>query len=258
MNHTIAMMQPYLFPYLGYFQLFAAADIFVLGDDLQYVKDGWINRNRILNNGEPRLITFPLKKDHHGLNINERYLSDNFQDEITPLLKTIGMTYSNAPFRDDVFPLLEKIMRYPQKNLALYSENSIREIGAYLKITTPIVISSKLQLPAPTDHQDRVILTMKALGGATYINPIGGLDLYCSKYFSQKNLKLKFHRMHAFSYPQLKSSFVPNLSIIDVMMFNSVEGIGQHLKKFSLEAGTPHVKATEFTDSFSSEVTSYR
>jgi hypothetical protein len=247
MNHTIAMMQPYLFPYLGYFQLIAAADVFVLGDDLQYVKDGWINRNRILNNGEPGLITFPLKKGHHDFNINERYLSDNFQDEITRLLKTIGMTYSRAPRRDDVLPLLEKIMRYPQKNLALYSENSIREIGAYLKIITPIVISSELKLPPPTDHQDRVILTMKALGGATYINPIGGRGLYCSKYFSQKNLKLKFHRMHAITYPQLKAPFVPNLSIIDVMMFNSVEDIDQQLKKFSLEAcPPPHVKEANF------------
>jgi hypothetical protein len=248
MNRTVAMMQPYLFPYLGYFQLIAAADIFVLGDDLQYVKEGWINRNRILNNGQPKLITFPLKKDRHNLNINERHLIDNIQDEITRLLNVIGMTYSRAPFRADVLPRLEQIMRCPHKNLALYAEHSIRELCAYLRITTPIITSSTLQLSAPIDHQDRVVSTMKALRGTTYINPIGGLSLYCPDYFAKRGLTLKFHRMHNVPYPQSKQPFTPGLSIIDVMMFNSVEDIGRQLNAFSLETCLPSVGVAELVD----------
>ncbi len=234
MPKTIAMMQPYLFPYLGYFQLIAASDLFVLGDDLQFVKEGWVNRNRILSGGEPKFIVFPVKKDSHTLNINQRYLSDNFQNELSRIIKTLYFNYSRAPFRRDVFPWLEGVVRYPQSNLALYAENAILEICAYLRIPTPIVRSSDLNLRLPTDHQDRVIQTMKVLGGNTYINPIGGLSLYCPKHFSNNGIKLCFHRIDSIEYKQLNWPFVANLSIIDVLMFNSVEQIRLMLNGFSL------------------------
>lgn len=234
MSKTIAMMQPYLFPYLGYFQLIAASDLFVIGDDLQYVKESWINRNRILVNGGPKFITFPLKKDSHTLNINQRHLSDDIQDELTRILKTISLSYSRAPFLREVFPWLEQVMRHPQKNLAQYAENSIRETCSYLRITTPVVRSSDLVLPPPIDHQDRVVQTMKALGGNTYINPIGGLSLYCPEYFMSQGIRLRFHRTDNVEYKQSKNPFVANLSIIDLLMFNSVDEIRLMLSRFSL------------------------
>lgn len=234
MSRTIAMMQPYLFPYLGYFQLIAASDLFVLGDDLQYVKEGWINRNRILVNGEPKFITFPLKKDCHTLNINQRQLCDGIQDELTRTLKTISLNYSRAPFLSEVFPWLEQVMRHPQTNLARYAENAIRETCSYLGITTPLVRSSDLVLPPPIDHQDRVIQTMRVMGGNTYINPIGGLSLYCPEYFMSRGIQLRFHRTDKIEYRQSKNPFVANLSIIDLLMFNSVDEIRLMLSRFSL------------------------
>ncbi|MFC5694228.1 WbqC family protein [Pseudomonas sp. GCM10022186] len=234
MSKTIAMMQPYLFPYLGYFQLIAASDLFVLGDDLQYVKEGWVNRNRILVNGEPRFITFPLKKDCHTLNINQRHLCDNIQDELSRIIRTISLNYSRAPFVKTVLPWLEQVLRYPQNNLARYAENAIRETCAYLHITTPVIRSSDLTLPPPIDHQDRVIQTMKVLGGKTYVNPIGGRSLYCFDYFMSHGMQLRFHRIDPIEYKQLKQPFVANLSIIDVLMQNSVEQIRQMLSRFSL------------------------
>src|SRR5476651_2035291 len=98
MARTIAMMQPYLFPYLGYFQLIAAADVFVLGDDLQYIRSGWVNRNRILHNGQAKLITFPLKRDRHDMPINQRQLADNFDEEAERLINVISQCYRKAPY----------------------------------------------------------------------------------------------------------------------------------------------------------------
>jgi hypothetical protein len=243
MVNTTAMMQPYLFPYLGYFQLIAAADIFVLGDNLQYTKNGWINRNKILHNGEARLITFPLKKAGRELAINQRQFSDNFQDEMTRLLKTLAMSYAKAPYCATLLPLLERLIRYPQNNLALYAEHSIRGICTYLGIATPIVMASKLPLPSAFDKQDRVIQIAKYFEAKHYINFIGGLELYCPDYFARHDLQLHFHRINDITYRQLKQPFVANLSIIDVLMFNSVERVQQWLSNFSLEAGKVHNEA---------------
>ena len=123
MARTIAMMQPYLFPYLGYFQLIAAADVFVLGDDLQYIRSGWVNRNRILQNGEAKLITFPLKRDHFDLPINQRQLSDTFEEEADRLINLICQSYRKAPYFAQVMPLLERLIRFPQQNLAMYTKH---------------------------------------------------------------------------------------------------------------------------------------
>lgn len=252
MSKTIAMMQPYLFPYLGYFQLIAASDLFVLGDDLQYVKGSWVNRNRVLVNGEPKFITFPLKKDFHTLNINQRYLSDDIQDELSRMIRMISLSYSRAPFFSEVLPWLEQVMRYPQTNLARYAENAIRETCAYLHITTPVLRSSDLHLPPPVDHQDRVIQTMKVLGGNSYINPIGGRSLYSPDYFMSRGIQLSFHRIDAIEYKQLKSPFVANLSIIDLLMFNGVDQIRTMLRKFSLGIGDEDFRQFELGMPYSS------
>jgi hypothetical protein len=128
MARTIAMMQPYIFPYLGYFQLIAAADVFVLGDDLQYIRSGWVNRNRILSNGEAKLITFPLKKDRFELPIMQREFCESFSEEADRLINLITQNYRKAPCFAQVMPLVERLIRFPQQNLALYAEHSIREV----------------------------------------------------------------------------------------------------------------------------------
>jgi hypothetical protein len=229
MARTIAMMQPYLFPYLGYFQLIAAADVFVLGDDLQFIRAGWVNRNRILCNGDARLITFPLKKDHFELPIMRRQLVDNFPDEANRIVNLIRQTYRKAPFFAQVMPLLERLIRFPQLNLALYAENAIRELCAYLQIDTPILRGSDIALESCTDKQDRVIGIARTLSATTVLNSIGGLELYDRDHFARNGLLLRFFKMDPVVYEQFSQPFVPNLSIIDVLMFNSVERIQQLL-----------------------------
>ena len=243
MTKTIAMMQPYWFPYLGYFQLIQAADVFVIGDDLQYINRGWVNRNRILANGEPWLFSLPLKKGHHELPINQRELSDTVAQDNAKLLRTLSLHYGRAPYRDQVMPLLERLLQHPEPNLALYLEHSLRELCAHLGITTPIVRGSEQAIGAVEDKQDRVVKLVRHLGGNRYLNPIGGLELYEDKYFQDHGLELRFHRMDDLSYPQFKKPFVPNLSIIDVLMFNTVEQVRDWLPCFSTQSAPPRGEA---------------
>lgn len=238
MARTIAMMQPYLFPYLGYFQLIAAADVFVLGDDLQYIRSGWVNRNRILQNGEAKLITFPLKRDHFDLPINQRQLSDTFEEEADRLINLICQSYRKAPYFAQVMPLLERLIRFPQQNLAMYTEHAIRELCAYLHIVTPILRGSDLKLKSCLDKQDRVINVAHTFVATTFINPVGGVELYDREHFARNGLLVRFFRMGDVVYRQFGQPFVPNLSIIDVLMFNCVEQVQAMLECYSLCDGT--------------------
>jgi hypothetical protein len=231
------MMQPYLFPYLGYFQLIACSDAFVLGDDLQYVKASWINRNRVLVNGQPKLITFPLRKGGQFDSINQRWLGDDFAQQAERILKTLKLAYARAPHQEAVTALIHQILTYPERNLARFTEHSIRCICAYLQIPTPIHIGSELGLPGRMDKQERVIRIAQKLNAERYINPIGGMTLYCPSFFRAHGLSLRFLRMDDLSYPQLNQPFVPSLSIIDVLMFNSQRETQALLKRFCLLEG---------------------
>jgi hypothetical protein len=233
-QRTISMMQPYLFPYLGYFQLINAADIFVLGDDLQYTKESWINRNRILSGSEPKLISFPLRKDHFNARINERVFSPDFAQEKERLLRVIANAYCKAPQRKQVMALLEEIFKSDEMNMAKFAESSLKSICEYLGIRTPMVTASSLGLERDIDKQDRVIATARMFESSICINPIGGVELYDPSYFHDHHITLKFHRMHEISYSQGKHPFVPSLSIIDVIMFNDISAVRDMLTQFSL------------------------
>lgn len=234
MSKRIAQMQPYVFPYLGYFQLIAGVDEFVMLDNLQYVKQSWINRNRILLNGKDWLITFPLRQGGHLERINEKVFSERFPEEMEKLLRVLYNAYAKAPCYKTVYPLLEEIIRHPDANLARYAENGIRKICAYLDIRTPIVIASDLDVDPTMEKQDRVIATTRTLSGDTYINPIGGIELYDFAYFHKNGIELKFHKIHDIHYRQFGDAFIPFLSIIDVLMFNDVADVRRLLDRYSL------------------------
>ena len=239
MARTIAVMQPYLFPYLGYFQLIAAADVFVLGDDLQYVRSGWVNRNRILQSDQARLVTFPLKKDRFQLQINQRQLCDYFSEEAERLIHLIAEAYAEAPYFAQVMPLIERLIRFPQQNVALYAEHAIREICTFLQIETPIMRSSDLILGHPADKQERVTRIAHTFEADTFMTPQGGSVIYDRDRFARNGLKVRFFRMDAVDYPQFGAPFVANLSIIDVLMFNCVEQVQQRLTQFQLDNCLP-------------------
>jgi hypothetical protein len=250
MLKTISMMQPYLFPYLGYFQLIEASDAFVLVDDLQFVKGSWMNRNRVLtHDGQPKLITFPLRKGSRRAAINERWLSDTFDEEAKALLIMLEHSYKKAPYRAEVLALLTSIFANPDRNLARFTENSIRALCRYMKIDTPIHILSELADTRQMDKQDRIIKVAQQLGGTRYLNSIGGVPLYCPDYFASHDLQLRFIKMDEVTYPQLTSEFVPSLSIIDVLMFNSIDAVKELLTRYTLVEGIAHLDSSS-TEAF--------
>jgi WbqC-like protein family len=226
----IGLLQPYLFPYLGYFQLIHAVDTCVLYDDVQYIKGGWINRNNILIGGQKILFTIPL----HGASPNKLISEIDIQDDFSKFLKTVGMAYSRAPYSQPVTELLQKICAYEDKNLARFTGNSLQEIVAYIGIGTKFIYSSKIPKDASPDAQGKVIAVSKALGCDMYINPIGGQELYAREVFRQQGIELLFLKTHFQEYRQLGKVFVPGLSIIDIMMFNSPEEIQQMLSDYEL------------------------
>lgn len=230
----LAIMQPYFFPYIGYFQLIKSVEKFVVYDDIQFTKKGWINRNRILVNGMDQYITLPLKKSSDYANINERYLADTFNDEKLKMLRKLSNSYSKAPYYQDIFPLIQKILNYEQDNLFLFLYNSLVAISAYMDIKTEFIISSTLSINTNLKGQDKVIAICENLKADVYINPIGGMELYSKEVFMEKNMILNFMQSDKIQYQQYKNEFVPWLSIIDVLMFNSKDVVKEYVNSYQL------------------------
>ena len=231
---TICIMQPYIFPYIGYFQLFEVCDIFVSHDDVQYIKGGWINRNRILCHGSPKYITFPVNKAPHDTTIDHCVFHENTGNGKKKILSTLQQVYSKAPFFQSVYSCLEDIVKINENNIAVFTENSLKKILDYLGISVEIRRSSHLSFDKSLKGQDRVIAIVKKLGGDRYVNPIGGQDLYSTAEFAANNIDLRFLSCKANQYKQFSNEFIPNLSIIDVMMFNSKEEINRMLNNYVL------------------------
>jgi hypothetical protein len=214
-------MQPYFFPYIGYFQLIAAVDTFIVYDNIKYTKKGWINRNRMLQNGKDVMFSLPLKSDSDYLDVCERELATDFNRD--KLLNQFNGAYRRAPHFTETFPLVEQIVRYEDTNLFRFLHHSILKTCEHLDITTEIRISSDIAIDHDLKNQDKVLALCAAVGASTYVNAIGGMELYSKETFREKVIDLKFIRSRPFEYPQFGDAFVPWLSIIDVMMFNSRE-----------------------------------
>lgn len=219
----LGIMQPYFFPYIGYFQLIAAVDRFVLYDNIKYTKKGWINRNRFLLNGKDEMFSVPLKADSDYLDVRDRRIAPDFDRR--KLLARIGQAYRKAPFREPAFAVFEKAVTNPEPNLFGYIHRSIQDVCAYLGIATPIVPSSGLAVDHALQGQDKVLALCREAGATVYVNAIGGQELYAPEAFAARGVELRFLKSRPIEYPQFGAGFVPWLSILDVMMFNSPETI---------------------------------
>lgn len=231
----VAIMQPYFFPYIGYFQLIAASDVFVLHDDVQYIKGGWVNRNRILLNGEDRMITFPVQKDAYELPINARKYVDDKQAR-KDIINLIRQAYAKAPGYRQVFALLEELLMFEDRNVARFNENLIRRIADFIGLSCKIITSSGMEKDDALAGEPRVLEICKRLGATDYANPIGGTELYHQKSFQECGITLRFLEAQNERYEQGGDTWVPFLSIIDVLMFNSVEEIRRLLTGYRLLA----------------------
>ena len=231
----IGIMQPYFFPYLGYWQLMKAVDKYVVYDDVNYIKSGWINRNAVLVKGKRHNINVILIAASPNKLINQ--ICVNTDERVQKkLFKTISEYYSKAPFYAQVKPILEKIIFSQEPNLARYLFESIKAVAAYLQIHTELMLSSQIAKDNSLKGYKKVIEISKVLGGTEYLNSFGGFDLYEQHRaeFLANGIVLRYLKMKEIVYPQFNNEFVPNLSIIDVMMFNSPEEIKKMLGDYTV------------------------
>lgn len=229
----IGIMQPYFFPYLGYWQLMNAVDKYVVYDDVNYIKGGWINRNRILSNGEVKYINLPILGASSNKKINQIQTNKEVC-LIRKTLRTVEYAYKKAPYFKDVFPLIEQIMCFEGESVAEFIINSFKIINEYLDINTELMVSSKLDKDSTLQGQDKVLNICELLGASEYYNASGGQKLYSFSAFSQKGIQLKFLQTNDITYKQFDSEFENNLSIIDILMFNSKDKVKEMLNDYTL------------------------
>lgn len=218
----IAVMQPYFFPYIGYFQLINAVDKFVFYDDVNFINRGWINRNRILINNKPAYFTVSLKDASQNKLINEIQILDNREK----ILKTIYLAYKKSPYFDDAWPIIESVCTYDTKNISELAIYSIKRVLQYLEVEKCFEVSSHFYkenkgLP----KADRLIDICRINNAREYLNAINGKELYSKDYFANYGIRIYFLQSIPFNYKQFDEKFTPSLSIIDVLMFNSKEKV---------------------------------
>ena len=230
----VGIMQPYFMPYIGYLQLINSVDKFVILDDVQYINRGWLNRNRMLMNNKELLFTLPVKKAARNLKINERFFVLNFKDETDKLKKSLYYAYHKAPYYNEVEKILCDVFNYNNLNVSEFITNSLKIICKYLDIKTLICISSQISQNQALKKQEKIININKIMNSTIYINPIGGMQIYYKDAFENKNIALNFIKTNNIIYKQYDNEFISNLSIIDVLMFNSKEEVKKFLNEYEL------------------------
>lgn len=223
------LMQPYFFPYLGYFQLINAVDTFMIYDDVNFIKGGWINRNYIISNKTRHLITLPVQMASPSKLINQIDIIQRHK-----ILKTIAQAYCKAPNFHLFYPCLRDIFDTDEVNLAKFVTRTIVKLCIFMGICTKIVVSSDLIGKSDCKGSDRVINICKSIGANVYINAIGGQDLYSKEEFRSHSLELLFLEMQPILYKQGVNEFLPCLSIIDVLMYNGEESMADLLQSYIL------------------------
>ncbi len=233
---TLGVMQPYLFPYMGYFQLIAAVDRFVVYDDVNYIKQGWVNRNRILVNGAPHLFTLPLSGAGSFTTMNTIALDpQRYGAWREKFLRTVAQAYVRAPFLRPVQELLERVLTGPHERLADVLLNGIREVMGHIGLRTELVPTSSMYGNQDLSGQARILDICAREGAGRYLNAIGGKELYDGAAFAERGITLSFLRSRLPEYRQGKGSFVPGLSILDAMLFVPPDELHGMMTAFDLE-----------------------
>lgn len=229
----IGIMQPYFFPYIGYFQLLNMVDKYVVYDTAQFSNNKWGFRNRILINGAPGYFRTKILKASQSKQFNEIKLSNDSETKIKNI-HSLEYSYAKAPHFSEVMAILEPFLTADYDNLSEFNVASIRLICDYLGIKTQILLFSELDIDKDLKMQYRIFDVCRALGGNEYINAIGGTELYDFTEFRENGIELAFLKTDDIVYSQFGGEFVPDLSIIDVMMFNSIPEILEMLNKYTL------------------------
>lgn len=231
----LAIMQPYFMPYIGYFQLIMASDKFVIYDDVTYIKQGWINRNQVLINGEAKKFSIPLRNGSSNVLIKDIEISEIAFDKWKKVFhKTLMSSYGRAPYYNDIMILMDRILSDFDNSIVELSIRGIEETLKYLGLSCNMVRSSKSYNNTDLVSQNRVLDICKKENASIYVNPMGGRELYSRDIFEQNGLELFFIKPQCIAYKQYKGDFVPWLSMIDILMFNSPDEIKTMLGCYDL------------------------
>lgn len=219
-------MQPYFLPYLGYFQLIAAVDCFVIYDNVQFIKNGWIERNRYLLEEQPKWFGVALAKGSHTQQIMHKQISAHFCSR--DLINKLAFAYRRAPHVGRTLAWLEPILNEPYESIASLNDRLLRACCQLIGLRTPLIRASNLLTASELKGQDRVIELMQACAASHYLNPVGGLQLYQRDTFERAGIVLEFLRPQLPAYAQGgHTPFTPGLSIVDALMHNEPEVVGQ-------------------------------
>ena len=232
----LGIMQPYFMPYIGYWQLMNIVDKYVIYDDVNYIKGGWINRNRILINNQVKYFNVQMEGASPNKLINQVSVTNN-RKILEKDLRILEAAYSKAPYFKEVLPLMKSIILSGETNLALFIKKSFEVVCEYLSIDTEFVLSSDLNKNDALRSKEKIFEICKILEADEYYNAIGGQELYSFKDFDNQGIKLKFIKTENIEYKQFNNEFYPNLSIIDVLMFNSVQDIKKYLNEYRIIEG---------------------
>ena len=231
----LAVMQPYLFPYVGYYQLLQAVDQFVFFDDVHFIKKGWIHRNAVLLQGERYRFTVPLLKASQNKRIQETQLHpEEYPRWGQKFLKTLHQGYRSAPFFEEVYALVRRVLLAENDSLATLAARSVTEVAAYLHVKTDVTYSSALDYDRDGDGQAKIISLCRLQRADEYVNAIGGQELYDAASFKEHQIALRFLQSQGIKYEQPASPFVPHLSIIDMLMWCSIADTQAYLTQYKL------------------------
>ena len=231
----LAIMQPYFLPYIGYFQLINAVNKFIIYDDVNFIKGGWINKNNLLREHQKKLFTLPLTDLSSFVTIEKtRIDAKQYPLWSKKFKKTLSHTYKKAPFYIKISELIFSALDTPPQSISNLNTALLKQICSYLSIQTEFVDHSSLYQNSNLHAQERILDICKQEETTHYINPVGGIDLYDKNDFLEKDIQLSFIQSGDISYKQFNHEFIPNLSIIDVLMFNSVDDIKKMLNNFNL------------------------
>lgn len=225
-----AIMQPYLFPYIGYYQLAYEVENFIFLDDVNFIKKGYVNRNSILLNGVAHEFSIPVERISQFRSINEHL----YLGEYSKFIKMLEYGYKKAPYYQEAIGIIDAVMCCGDNNVAVKNSMSIMAVFKYLNIERKFSFSSSIGNDTCLKGQERILNLCERFGIKRYRNSIGGQDLYDKKEFERNGVELFFLKSHSVPYRQGKHDFVPNLSMIDMLMYCDKEVIRGQLLNYAL------------------------
>jgi hypothetical protein len=236
MEERIAIMQPYFFPYIGYWQLINAVDVFVIYDDGYFIKNGWMHKNRIMNYSSDGARDIYLQiRNKSGLGKNTRDIQLLFDINFRKkTLREIETRYHRAPYFKEIMDVITPVFLNSNENMVEYLYDEILRVCKYLNIKTKLILSSTINKSDLDCVEQKAFRICHTVGIYEYINPIGGVEFYNKEFWLKNGVSISFLKRDEIEYQQFNNRFIPDLSIIDIMMFNSPEEIGELLTKYHL------------------------